>query len=150
MDATTDSTKHALGAVLVQRVEPHAPTPVLLAWAIPPGGIALHLVSLLIVGELYAAITVTVPAILAVAYLAFAVNVLGYTIFFTLLGRIGAFEVSLINYIQSITAALIGFVALGERLQPLTVVGFGVILVGFLLVKRAQVRNYLATADLVK
>lgn len=140
---------NALGAVLVQRVDPPAPTPVLLAWAIPSGGIALHLVSLLIVDESYADITVTVPAVLAVAYLAFAVNVLGYTIFFTLLGRIGAFEVSLVNYIQPITAALIGFVVLQERLDPLTVVGFGVILVGFLLVKRAQVRNYLATADLM-
>lgn len=80
--------------------------------------------------------------IFAVAYFAFAVNVIGYVIFFTLLRRGGAFEVSLINYLQPIAAAIIGWVVLSVHLEPLTVAGFGVIIAGFVPVKREQSREY--------
>jgi len=137
----TAAASNALGGVLVQRFDPPASTPVLLAWATPPGGVALHLVSLLVVGESYVDLSVTVPGVLAVAYLALLVNVLGYMIFFTLLRRVGAFEVSLVNYLQPIVAAVVGWLVLREGLDPVSVVGFVVIVVGFALVKREQVRD---------
>lgn len=139
----TAATSNALGGVLVQRLDPPASTPVLLAWATPPGGVALHLVSLFVVRESYADLSVTVSGLLAVAYLALLVNVLGYMIFFTLLRRVGAFEVSLVNYLQPIVAALAGWLVLGEGLDPVSVAGFVVIVVGFALVKREQLRSYL-------
>lgn len=139
----TAAASNALGGVLVQRFDPPASTPVLLAWAIPPGGVALHLVSLVVVGESYADLSVTVPGVLAVAYLALLVNVMGYIIFFTLLRRVGAFEVSLVNYLQPIVAAVVGWLVLREGLGPVSVVGFVVIVVGFALVKRDQLRSYL-------
>jgi drug/metabolite transporter (DMT)-like permease len=117
--------------------------PVLLAWAMPPGAAALHAVSRFVLRESYAAVSVTLPGALAVAYLALVVTVLGYLIFFTLLRRIGAFEVSLVNYVQPMVAAVIGWLVLSEGLDAGTVVGFVVIVVGFALVKRDQVRDYI-------
>jgi drug/metabolite transporter (DMT)-like permease len=137
------ATSNALGGVLVQRLDPPAPTPVLLAWAIPPGGVALHLVSLFVVRESYATVSVTVPGLLAVAYLALLVNVGGYVIFFSLLRRVGAFEVSLVNYLQPIVAAVVGWLVLREELGPVSLAGFAVIVVGFFLAKRDQVRDVL-------
>jgi drug/metabolite transporter (DMT)-like permease len=135
---------NALGGVLVQRLDPPAGTPVLLAWAVPMGGIGLHVVSAFVIGESYADIELAVPGLLAVAYLALAVNVMGYLIFFKLLRRVGAFQVSLINYLQPISAAVIGWLLLSESLEPITVVGFVVIVAGFALIKRDQVRAYVA------
>jgi drug/metabolite transporter (DMT)-like permease len=137
------ATSNALGGVLVQRLDPPTSTPVLLAWAIPPGGVALHLVSLFVVEESYATVSVTVPGVLAVAYLALLVNVGGYMIFFSLLRRVGAFEVSLVNYLQPIVAAVVGWLVLQEGLGPVSLLGFAVIVVGFSLVKRDQVRDVL-------
>jgi drug/metabolite transporter (DMT)-like permease len=136
------ATSNALGGVLVQRFDPPASTPVLLAWATPSGGIALHFVSLFVVRESYANVSVTVPGVLAVAYLALLVNEGGYMIFFTLLRRVGAFEVSLVNYLQPIVAAVVGWLVLREGLDPVSVVGFVVIVAGFALVKRDQLRPY--------
>jgi probable blue pigment (indigoidine) exporter len=134
---------NALGGVLVQRFEPATGTPVLLAWAMPPGAVALHLVSRFVVRESYADLSVTLPSVLAVAYFALVVTVLGYLIFFSLLRRVGAFEVSLVNYLQPMVAAVVGWLVLREELDPVTVVGFVVIVVGFALVKRDQVRERL-------
>jgi drug/metabolite transporter (DMT)-like permease len=117
--------------------------PVLLAWAMPPGAAALHAVSRFVLRESYAAVSVTLPGVLAVACLALVVTVLGYLIFFTLLRRIGAFEVSLVNYVQPMVAAVIGWLVLSEGLDAGTVVGFVVTVVGFALVKRDQVRDYI-------
>ncbi|MFC4987429.1 DMT family transporter [Saliphagus infecundisoli] len=134
---------NALGAVLVQRIDPPEPTSVILAWAILPGGVALHLVSLFIVRELYENIIITLHSVLAVAYIAVLVNVIGYIIFFTLLKRRGAFEVSLVNYLQPISAAIIGWFVLSEQLDTITIFGFFVILAGFALMKRDQIQTLL-------
>jgi len=133
---------NALGAVLVQRLEPDASTPVLLAWAIPPGAVALHAVSRFVLRESYAAVSVTLPGVLAVAYLALVVTVLGYLIFFTLLRRVGAFKMNLVNYVQPMVAAVIGWLVLSEEFDAVTVTGFVVIVIGFALVKRDRMREY--------
>jgi drug/metabolite transporter (DMT)-like permease len=138
------ATSNALGGVLVQRFEPPAPTPVLLAWAVPLGGVGLHLVSAFVVRESYGSIELAIPGLAAVAYLAVVVNVTGYIIFFTVLRRVGAFEVSLINYLQPFSAAVIGWLLLREQLEPLTVLGFCVIVVGFSLIKRDQLTTYVS------
>ncbi|MDR9381491.1 MAG: DMT family transporter [Natronomonas sp.] len=136
------ATSNALGGVLVQRFDPPESTPVLLACATLSGGIALHFVSLFVIRESYANVSVTVPGVLSVAYLALLVGVGGYMIFFTLLRRVGAFEVSLVNYVQPIVAAVVGWLVLREGLNPLSVVGFVVIVAGFALVKRDHLRPY--------
>jgi drug/metabolite transporter (DMT)-like permease len=138
---------NALGAVLVQRIDPPAPTPVLLAWAIPSGGIALHGVSAFVVRESYTNISLALPGLLAVGYLALFVNIMGYLIFFGFLRRVGAFEVSLINYFQPIATAVIGWLILSEQLALSTIGGFCLILFGFLLIKRDSVRQYVVRQD---
>jgi drug/metabolite transporter (DMT)-like permease len=96
-----------------------------------------------VIGESYAAIEVTAPGIFAVAYLAILVNVTGYLLFFGLLRRVGAFQVSLVNYLQPIAAAVIAWAILGEELATATVIGFIVIVIGFTLVKREQLFEYI-------
>lgn len=54
---------------------------------------------------------------------------------------------SLVNYLQPITAAITGWVLLREQLEPLAVAGFAVIIVGFILVKRKQVRAYVVRSS---
>lgn len=135
---------NALGSVLVQRIDPPVSTPVLLAWAVPMGAASLHFVSLFVVRESYNAVAINLPGLLAVLYLAFVVNVTGYLIFFGLLREVGAFQVSLVNYLQPIAAAIIGWIVLGESLATATVVGFAVIIVGFSLVKREQLFAYVS------
>lgn len=139
------ATCNALGGVLVQRFDPPSPTPVLLAWAMPPSAVGLHLVSF--ATESYAEVTVGVPAVLAVAYLALVPNLAGYLIFFTLLRRIGAFEVNLVTYFEPIVATILGWLVLSEQLDPLSVVGFLVIVVGFVLVQRDRIRDYVDRWD---
>lgn len=80
---------------------------------------------------------------LAVGYLAIGASAIGYTIYFTLLDRLGAIEINFITYAQPVFAAIAGRLVLGETLNLLSGVGFLVIFGGFVLLKRDAIHDEL-------
>ncbi|MCU4800309.1 EamA family transporter [Halobacteria archaeon HArc-gm2] len=131
----------ALGGVLVQRAKPTLGNAALSGWSMLVGGIILHTTSLAL-GETFALPT-TASAGAAVAYLGVFATAIAFFIYFTLLEVRGALETSLVAYLVPVVATVVGVVVLDEEITALTVVGFLVVFVGFLVLKRR------AIADLV-
>ena len=69
-------------------------------------------------------------AIAAVVALAAVSTALGYVIFFRILGRSGATNISLVTFLIPVSAVLLGTLVLGERLAPRHFVGMAAIAVG--------------------
>jgi drug/metabolite transporter (DMT)-like permease len=126
----------ALGAVGTQRLRTEFPVKSLLAWMMLVGVPVLHAAAVVLPGEELAAVTWSGTALAGLGYLAVVAAAAGYFLYFELLDRVGAIEINLVAYATPISAAVGGWFVLGERIQPHTVVGFVVILVGFTLVKR--------------
>jgi drug/metabolite transporter (DMT)-like permease len=132
----------ALGSVLTQRLDTDLPIETMEAWAMLGGALLMHAASVGL-GE-----TVTgrppLEATAALAYLAVAASAGGFLIYFDLLDRLGPIEINLVSYVAPVFAAIAGFAVLGEVIDLPTVVGFLVILVGFVLIKRRAIRQELA------
>lgn len=107
------------------------------AWAMGIGAFFLH-VSSVILHEPIPHIDLMGPGVGAVLYLAGVPSVVGYFVYFDLLDRLGAIEVNLVLYVTPVVAAVIGWAVLDERLTFVTLVGFGVIFLGFVLLKRKE------------
>ncbi len=104
-------------------------------------GAGLMHVASLGVGESVQSVEWTGEAVLALGYLAVVASSLGFLIYFTLLDRLGPIEINLVSYAAPVAAAVTGLVWLGERPSSYTVVGFVLILAGFVLIKRAALRS---------
>jgi Permeases of the drug/metabolite transporter (DMT) superfamily len=126
----------ALGSVLLERTESSIDTEGAVAWSFVLGAVVMHATSGALPGESVADLTTTTEAIVAVGYLAVLASVVGYVIYFRLLERLGAVDINLVSYAAPVVATVVGWLLLGETLEPLTVVGFCVIAVGFVLLKR--------------
>jgi len=131
----------ALGSVLVQRIDGGISTEGMVAWSNALGAIVLHMVSLALPSESLANVEVTPGSLLAVVYLGVFASAVGYFIYFRLLDRLGAIEINLISYAAPVFAAVSGWLVLGERLEPLSIAGFLVIVAGFGLVKHEALRD---------
>jgi len=127
----------ALGGVLIQRAGPTLDRAVLSGWSMGLGGLLLHAASTAI-GEPLAPPTDTL-GVAAVLYLGVVATALAFFVYFTLLERRGALETSLIAYLVPVVATVAGVFLLGESITPPTVVGFAVVAVGFLVLKRRAV-----------
>ncbi|MFC7239511.1 DMT family transporter [Saliphagus sp. GCM10025317] len=125
----------ALGSVLTERTRGTLPIVSQQAWAMGLGAIVLHTLSGLHPAETLVGLEVTTDAVLALAYLAVIATGGGFFVYFVLLERIGATELSLVNYAVPVVAAVVGWAALGESLTAGTVAGFTLIIVGFALCK---------------
>ena len=68
--------------------------------------------------------------VLAVIALASLSSALAYLIFFRILAEAGATAVSLVTFLIPISAAGLGWLVLGERLEPRQLIGLGLILAG--------------------
>jgi len=136
------ATAFALGSVLTRRIEASLPIETMEAWSMLGGALLMHAISLAL-GESFAGVTVAVEGLLALAYLSLAASALGFLIYFDLLDRLGAVEINLVSYVAPVFAALAGWLFLQERLSVATAVGFALIVVGFLLVKRRAIRSEL-------
>ncbi|MDP3194743.1 DMT family transporter [Tabrizicola sp.] len=79
---------------------------------------------------------VPVAAVVALAALSTA---LAYLIFFRILGRAGATAISLVTFLIPFSAAGLGWLVLGERLEMRHVLGLGLILGGLALIERTRV-----------
>ncbi|NKE34589.1 DMT family transporter [Natronococcus sp. JC468] len=127
----------AIGSVLTERTHSTLSLLPLQTWAMGVGAVMLHALSFARPTEsaagLRAALTVETTA--ALAYLAVVSTAGGFLAYFVLLERVGASELSLVNYASPVVAALVGWALLGETITPATIGGFALILAGFALCK---------------
>ncbi|SEL49237.1 DMT family transporter [Haloferax larsenii] len=132
----------ALGAVLTRRVDSELPIETMEAWSMLGGALLMHVVSLGL-GESFATVEVNLQSMLALGYLSIAASALGFLIYFDLLERLGPIEINLVSYVAPLFAALAGWAFLSEVPNTATAGGFGLIFVGFVLLKRAAIRREL-------
>ncbi|ELZ78219.1 DMT (drug/metabolite family transporter) superfamily permease [Haloferax larsenii JCM 13917] len=132
----------ALGAVLTRRVDSDLPIETMEAWSMLGGALLMHVVSLGL-GESFATVEVNLQSMLALGYLSIAASALGFLIYFDLLERLGPIEINLVSYVAPLFAALAGWAFLSEVPNTATAGGFGLIFVGFVLLKRAAIRREL-------
>lgn len=125
----------AFGSVLLTRLPASMPILPMQAWSMLLGAGFLHATSVALGEAGPLAVTWTPTLLVALAHLAVVAGAGGFLVYFSLLDRVGAVEVSLVNYAVPAVAAVVGWIALGESLSPTTVAGFGVIVLGFLLMK---------------
>ena len=130
----------ALGGVLVQRAGPSIERTALSGWSMGIGAVLLHAASVTI-GE-----PLVVPsgiALGAVVYLGVFATAVAFFLYFTLLARYGALETSLVAYAVPVVATLAGAVLLDEYVAPVSLIGFVVIFLGFVLLKRRAIAGLL-------
>lgn len=132
----------ALGSVFVQRTAADLSIETMEAWSMLGGAGILHLLSLGL-GEKVAEINWTASAVGALAYLSLVASALGFLLYFDLLERLGAVEINLVSYVGPIWAALVGWLLLAETPSLATWIGFVIIFAGFVLIKRAAIRQEL-------
>ena len=135
----------ALGGVIVQRAQPDIDRVPLTGWSMLLGAIVLHVVSLGI-GELPGAEATVPTAVGAVLYLGVFSTAIAFYIYFYIIETHGAFEVSLVTYLVPIVATLVGVLVLEETISLLTFVGFGLVAVGFVFLKRDALADVLGGA----
>jgi drug/metabolite transporter (DMT)-like permease len=123
----------ALGTVLIRRNRPEMPVTSLTAWSMLLGATIL-LAFAVAAGESPESIR---PTLLGVATLGYLVGVgaVGLVLFLVLMADVGAVKANLTTYVTPVVAIVVGAVALGERLDPASLVGFAVILAGFLVME---------------
>ncbi|OYR59128.1 DMT family transporter [Halorubrum halodurans] len=107
----------------------------LTGWAMLFGGLLMHGFSLGL-GEGQRLPATELPALVALGFLGVLSSAVAYSIYFTLLARLGAFEINLVSYVVPVVATVAGAVLLAEPVTVTTVAGFVTILGGFGLVKR--------------
>ncbi|MFT4947677.1 MAG: drug/metabolite transporter (DMT)-like permease [Natronomonas sp.] len=125
----------SLGGVIVQRAKPSISRVPLTGWSMLVGAVVLHLVSLG-AGELPDSSALVPTSVGTVLYLGVFSTAIAFYIYFYIIEVHGAFEVSLVTYLVPIVATLVGVFVLQETISPLTLVGFGLVAVGFVFLKR--------------
>ncbi len=125
----------SLGGVIVQRAAPSLDRIPLIGWSMLVGALLLHVLSLG-AGELPGSGVVAPTALAAVLYLGVFATAVAFYFYFYVLEMHGAFEASLIAYLVPIVATIVGVFVLGESINWLSYVGFGLVAVGFALLKR--------------
>lgn len=129
----------AVGSVLIRRFRTDLGVAGFQGWSMLVGGVALHGFSRLAGESQTAALP---PRVLAgFAFLVVAAGAVGYLLYFALLDRLGPVEINLVAYVETVFAALVGWLVLAEGLATTTVVGFALVFAGFLLVKRDAIRE---------
>jgi drug/metabolite transporter (DMT)-like permease len=76
--------------------------------------------------------------VLAVVALASLSSALAYLIFFRILARAGAVAISLVTFLIPFSAAALGWLVLGERLEARHLLGLALIFAGLGLIQRAR------------
>jgi len=128
----------AVGSVGLRTVETTFSNIALTGWAMLFGGLLIHGFSLGL-GETQQLPVTELPALAALLFLGVLASAVAYTIYFTLLDRLGAFEINLVSYVVPVVATTAGALLLAEPVTAMTVAGFAVIVVGFGLLKRQAI-----------
>jgi len=133
----------ALGSVLIRRSPSTLPDVPFVAWSMVVGSVILHAFSLA-TGETPSDVQLALPAILVLTYIGIFATAIAFLIYFHLLGAYGALETNLVSYLVPVVATVVGWAYLDEPVTQWTVAGFGLILLGFVLLKRRALRAELA------
>jgi len=128
----------AVGSVGLRTVETTFSSVALTGWAMLFGALVIHGFSLGL-GEPQRLPSTALPAIGSLLFLGVLASAVAYVIYFTLLDRLGPFEINLVSYVVPVVATVTGAVLLAEPVTALTVAGFAVIVVGFGLLKRRAI-----------
>ena len=135
----------AVAAVVTHSRDPSMSFLSLQAWMMAVGAVVLHGAVLALPGQSFATADWTPSALAAVAYLSVVAGVFGFVLYFRLLDRLGPIEMSFIEYVIPVFAALAGWLALDQSLTLATVAGFVFIIAGFVAAKwmalRAEARR---------
>ncbi|MFA9415674.1 DMT family transporter [Natrinema sp. HArc-T2] len=133
----------ALGSVLVRPIDAAAlPLETLQAWAMLIGAGVLLGWSFLR-GESVAAVELTTEMLLSFGYLTIISGVFAFLLYFELLERSGATQVTLVSYAEPVVAMGVSWLVLGHVVDSLTLVGLVTILAGFVVIKRRALRSLL-------
>ena len=132
----------SVSSVGLRVVETSLSSVALTGWAMVFGGLLMHGFSLGL-GETQRLPATELPALVALGFLGVLASAVAYTIYFTLLDRLGAFEINLVAYVVPVVATVTGVLLLSETVTTLTAAGFAVIFAGFVLVKRHAIREEL-------
>ena len=130
----------AFGAVAIRWADTTLSSTARTVWGVPLAAVLSHLLSLG-AGESLSAVSVTPTAVVALAYVGVFSGAVAYLAYFALIDTVGATRSNLVFYLIPMVSALGGWLLLGEALAGLTLVGFAVILSGFLLIGSGAVRT---------
>ena len=130
----------SIGSVGLRTVKTSFSSVALTGWAMLFGALLIHGFSVG-VGEAQQPPSTALPAIGSLLFLGVLSSAVAYAIYFTLLDRLGAFEINLVSYVVPVVATVAGAVLLSEPVTALTVAGFAVIVVGFALLKRHAIAD---------
>lgn len=108
------------------------------------GGATIQLVTGLAVGESLAAVRPTTPALVAFGSLVVFASAVGFVVYFHLLDELGPLQVSTTRYLTSVVAVGVSWALLDEPVRATVVVGFVVILLGFVLLENRELAAELA------
>lgn len=134
----------ALGGVLVKRIEAPLPSETLVAWSMAIGVLPIFAVSVLMKERSISTIQWTGEAVFATLFLGVVVTGVGYFVYFELLDHLSPLEVNVSGYLMPITAAITGWIWLGETITIVTISGFIVIFVGFYLMRADELKREFA------
>lgn len=121
----------ALGSVLSRRTEPELSTLAGTAWSMVIGAVTLHATAALVGSGPTA--TLTPGLLIAVGFLGLGGTAVAYGAYFTLLDAVGPVRTNLVSYVVPIVASISGWLVLDSAITPATLIGFGVIFAGFVL-----------------
>nr|WP_205742928.1 DMT family transporter [Halalkalirubrum salinum] len=125
----------SLGGVIIQRAGPTLDRLPLVGWSMGLGAVVLHVLSAL-AGERPTIAIADPTAVAAIVYLGVFSTAIAFLLYFSILERYGAFQAALVGYLVPIVATTVGVVVLGEAIGWPTFVGFGLVALGFGLLKR--------------
>lgn len=137
----------ALSSVLIRYADTSLSSSVQTAWSAALGAVLLHVLSPLL-GETWSGETPLIAGV-AIAYLGVVSTVVAYLLYFSLLRRRPSFEVTLVMYLSPVVAATFGWLLFGEPITFSMVGGFLLVVAGFSLMKRREIRAELTRYGIV-
>ena len=140
----------AFGAVAIRRADATLSSTARTVWGVPLAAVLSHALSVG-AGESVASLSVPPVALAALLYVGVFSGAVAYLAYFALIDETDATRANLLFYFVPIVSAVGGWALLGETLSMLSLGGFGVIVVGFVLasglsVDPSRVRQWVVPA----
>ncbi|ESS11751.1 MAG: putative permease, DMT superfamily [uncultured archaeon A07HR60] len=129
----------ALGAVVIRRSRARLSSTARTIWGVPLAAVLSHGLSF-VAGESVPDLSVPPAAILALVYVGVFSGAIAYIAYFGLIDEAGATRANLIFYFIPVVSAVGGWALLGETLSVTTLLGFGVIFAGYILINGVPTR----------
>lgn len=131
----------SLGAVLLRPLRTDLPIAALQGWAMVLGAGQLF-VGAGLLGESPASIVWNSTSVTSLLYLTLLSGVVAFLIYFALLDTVGPSQLHLVGYAEPVVAAVGSWALLGQLIEVEAILGFLVILAGFLALERHEIAAY--------